>query len=387
MTYRHEQTFRPDVRYSVYFTEDVFGSDQNLFAQLARRRRLLFVVDAGVVRRHPRLLIEIARYSETHSLEYDAQASLLLDHDTLKHDGHAPWTLYHALHAHRASPTLVVAIGGRTLLGCAGWAAANAGRFARLLRIPTTAIAQCDAGLGLCNTATVFGDPACVVHAAPHAVINDSAFLRSASHDSWSAGCLRVLEIALLHDRALFEFIECAAPHLRDHDTACLRAAIQRCAGLRLRAIAEDPYEQTQADVDIGEWANEITECATGHRLRRNEGRAYGLAFVATYAHAAGLLTETDWRRTLATIAGLGFPALPTLRGRRTWRSPALALTDVALPVLTVPVGIGCQRRLTMDAATWMRTCEILMKAQTPEDRTVVQGIPARAVRRRRAAV
>ena len=54
----------------------------------------------------------------------------------------------------------------------------------------------------------------------------------------------------------------------------------------------------------------------TRFRLRHGEAVAIGMALDATYSCLTGLLPESDWRRTLALIEGLGFALyVPELEG------------------------------------------------------------------------
>lgn len=362
MTGCMEQAIDLAIRYPVYFVEDAFAPEQTLLAQLAARHRVLFAIDAEAVRRHPRLLIDAARYCDTHALDCDAKASVMWEGRASAEQ--AAWALHDALRgAHRGTPYLVLAIGGSVMLGEAGWAAASAGTPVRVVRIPTSAEAQCDAGLGLRNAA-VLSRRTCIAYAPPHAVINAGSFLGSLAAPDWLAGCLHVLETALLHDRTLFEFVESAAPRLRARDLACLRAAIQRCAALRLRALAADALEQ-EKDVDLRAWAVQVAQQMTGHGLRRGEARAHAIVLGAAYARAAGLLSDEDWERLLAVLAALGFSPLAALRDRRvTWMPPETALATRAH--ITVPVAVGQHLRVPVEPVLWTRACRSLAAIPSP---------------------
>ena len=72
----------------------------------------------------------------------------------------------------------VAAIGGGAVLDVAGYAAATAHRGIRLIRFPTTVLAQDDSAVGVKNGINAFGKKNYLgTFAPPFAVINDSTFL------------------------------------------------------------------------------------------------------------------------------------------------------------------------------------------------------------------
>ena len=72
----------------------------------------------------------------------------------------------------------VLAIGGGAVLDAVGYAAATAHRGVRLVRIPTTVLAQDDSAVGVKNGINAFGKKNYLgTFAPPSAVINDFSFL------------------------------------------------------------------------------------------------------------------------------------------------------------------------------------------------------------------
>src|SRR5208337_4761478 len=76
----------------------------------------------------------------------------------------------------------LLGVGGGALLDVAGLAAATAHRGLRHVRIPTTTLSQCDAGVGIKNGINAFGKKNFIgTFAPPYAVINDFLLLSSLS--------------------------------------------------------------------------------------------------------------------------------------------------------------------------------------------------------------
>src|SRR5690625_6389304 len=74
----------------------------------------------------------------------------------------------------------IVAIGGGAVIDAAGYAAAISHRGVRLIRIPTTVLAQNDASVGVKNGINAFGKKNFIGTFYPsRAVLNDFVFLRT----------------------------------------------------------------------------------------------------------------------------------------------------------------------------------------------------------------
>ena len=92
------------------------------------------------------------------------------------------------------------------MLDVAGYAAATAHRGIRLIRIPTTVLAQDDSAVGVKNGVNAFGKKNYLgTFAPPFAVINDFAFLPTLSDRDWRAGISEAIKVALIKDPAFFD--------------------------------------------------------------------------------------------------------------------------------------------------------------------------------------
>jgi len=205
----------------------------------------------------------------------------------------------------------VVAVGGGALLDVAGYAAATAQRGLRLVRVPTTTLAQADAGVAVTATLNACGRKDFVgTFAPPIAVLNDSAVLATLDDRDWRAGLAEALKIAVTTDRELFEVLEGHAHRLVGRDLDTMIRVIQRSATLHLAA------DEGGAPVALfGHWAAFKLEALTDFRLRHGEAVAIGVALDTTYSYLAGLLAESEWRRVLTTLSALGFSLyVPELR-------------------------------------------------------------------------
>ncbi len=314
------QDFQVRYRYAVHFTREVFAPDNPLVSQVAageddhRPKKLLVVVDQGLSQHHPRLLGQIEAYCRRHQefLELAAPPLLVPGGEAAKNDSRLVDRLHQAIRdAGLCRHSFVVAVGGGAVIDLAGYAAATAHRGLRLLRVPTTVLAQADAAIGVKNGINSFGLKNFLgTFAPPWAVINDAAFLPTLSRRDWLGGVAEAVKVALIKDPAFFAFLEEQAAKLTARHLGIMEQVVYRCAALHLDHIAGsgDPFEcGTSRPLDFGHWAAHKLEQLSGHRLRHGEAVALGMALDATYSYLAGFLLRPDWLRIVTLLENLGF--------------------------------------------------------------------------------
>lgn len=313
------QTFHVAYRYDVQFTEGLFRPANPLLARTLAEagpgpHATLVVIDAGLAAARPGLPEAVARYAARHAHAIAlAGAPLVVPGGEAVKDGlaqvQAVWAAIRDAGLDRHG--FVVAVGGGALLDAAGLAAATAHRGIRLVRVPTTTLAQADAGLGVKNGVNAFGQKNFLgTFQPPWAVLNDAELLVGLSRRDWLAGAAEAVKVALIKDAAFFDWIEAHAERLTRYDLPAMRQLIHRSAALHLAHIAGagDPFEQgSSRPLDFGHWAAHKLERLSAHRLRHGEAVAIGMALDATYANRAGHLSDSDWRRVLAVLRALGF--------------------------------------------------------------------------------
>jgi 3-dehydroquinate synthase len=324
-----EQTFTVPFRYRVYFTRDVFARANRLLADAVegtipgQPARVLFVVDDGVSQAHPGLTRAIEDYCGAHpaALSLAGPVTVVPGGERLKNDHEAVPRLLQTIHdAALCRHSYVAAVGGGALLDVAGYAAATVHRGVRLIRLPTTVLAQDDSAVGVKNGINAFGQKNYLgTFAPPFAVINDFEFLKTLSDRDWRGGLSEAVKAALIKDREFFDFIEARAAALAGRDATAMEAVIRRSARLHLDHIARggDPFETgSSRPLDFGHWAAHKLERVSQHRLRHGQAVSIGIALDTTYSHLAGWLAEADWRRVLELLQALELPVYAPELGR-----------------------------------------------------------------------
>jgi 3-dehydroquinate synthase len=315
-----QQDIQVNFRYAVHFTRDLFAP-QNLLLKSTMPpdasgspRKLLVVVDRGVHRHHPDLVPKIEAYCRRHSEALTLVGTPLLFEggEHLKNDALYVTILQQAIHAAGlCRHSYVVAVGGGALIDLAGFAAATAHRGIRLIRVPTTVMAQADASIGVKNGINAFGKKNFIgTFAPPVAVINDAGFLSTLSQRDWIGGVAEAVKVALIKDADFFAFLEEHAEALAERNLDLMQRVIYRCAVLHLDHIANggDPFEfGSSRPLDFGHWAAHKLEHLSGYELGHGQAVALGMALDSTYAYLSGLLPQSQWQRILTTLRTLGF--------------------------------------------------------------------------------
>lgn len=306
--------------YDTHFTTGLFQVNNPLLAQAiapdlaAKPNRILAVVDAGVVAAHPHLLDQIQTYAEAYGDRVSLVSAPLVVPGGEAVKNTAEWVAkIHCLVdlVGLCRHSYVMAIGGGAVLDMVGYAAATAHRGIRLIRVPTTVLAQDDSGVGVKNGINAFGKKNFLgTFAPPTLVINDFDFLRSLDDRDWRSGIAEAVKVALIKDNAFFEWIEAHAAALAQREMTAMQQVIYRSAQHHLNHIAHygDPFEMgSSRPLDYGHWAAHRLEHLTNYALRHGEAVAIGMALDSTYAHLCGLLSQGEWWRILMTLKTLGF--------------------------------------------------------------------------------
>lgn len=314
------QAIQVTYRYSVHFTNHLFACENpllrdviNCVGDMQSPKKILCVVDHGVVQHHPYLLDALSTYCQYHrSLICLVCPPLVVsDGERAKNDMANVTTIQEAIHRHGiCRHSYVMAIGGGAVIDMVGYAAATAHRGVRLIRVPTTVLSQNDSGVGVKNSVNAFGKKNFLgTFAPPVAVLNDVEFLTTLSTRDWRSGISEAIKVALLKDAEFFDFIEKEAARLVERNMQAMLQLIYRCAQLHLEHISTsgDPFEfGSSRPLDFGHWAAHKLEQLSHYTLRHGEAVAIGIALDSTYSYLAGFLPERDWQRILGLLLALG---------------------------------------------------------------------------------
>ena len=224
----------------------------------------------------------------------------------------------------------------------------------RQIRLPSTVLAQGDAGLGVKNGVNAFGNKNFFgTFQPPWAIINDASLLIHCPLRERRAGLAEAIKVALIKDGDFFSWLAGnAANLLREDAPSLLTQAIQRCAELHLEHITTsgDPFEMgSSRPLDFGHWSAHHLEVLSGSRLNHGEAVAIGIAIDCCYARRIQRLSDAECEAVLDCLETVGFELwhdVLDLRDRQGNRSVFKGLEQFREHLggeltLAMPVGIG----------------------------------------------
>lgn len=316
-----EQRIVVPFHYPVHFTRGLFRGDNSLLDRFfspwvtdGRPVKVLAVIDSGVAEHWPAMasmMNAAARLSKAWTLV--SPPLICSGGEQSKND---PELLQH-LYGHIQDLAIdrhccVMVLGGGALIDAVGYVAATAHRGIRLLRLPTTVLAQNDAGIGVKNSVNALGSKNFLgTFSPPAGVINDFDFLRTLPVRERCAGMAEAIKVALVKDPSFFTWLVAHAAELAQGKEAQLEHLVYETAKLHLAHIAQggDPFESGSArPLDFGHWAAHKLEALTEHRLQHGEAVAIGIALDTRYAVATKMLAPEIGDAVLALIRRLGLP-------------------------------------------------------------------------------
>jgi 3-dehydroquinate synthase len=181
----------------------------------------------------------------------------------------------------------------------------------RLVRLPTTTLAQADSGIGVKNAVNAFAKKNWIgTFAVPWAVINDAALLATLPDRDFQCGFVEAVKVSLLKDPALFAELCDLAPRIRRREMDVCLGVIRRSAQWHLQHITRggDPFEMLEArPLDFGHWSAHKLEVLTNFELRHGEAVAIGVAIDAVYSSLAMGFSQSEAQRVLHCLSDLGF--------------------------------------------------------------------------------
>jgi len=303
------------------FTTDVFGADRGELAAVLEMSsdlapKVQFWIDQQVLTLCPDLP---GRISDFFTWRGDrirlAGVHAIIGGEAVKNDWSQVERVLAAINdSDLDRRSYVVAIGGGAVLDAVGFAAATAHRGVRLVRLPTTTLAQADSGVGVKNAVNRFGKKNWLgAFAVPWAVINDTALLASLPDRDFAAGFSEAVKVALLKSPVEFERMCENAARISARDMRAVLPAIRMSAELHRAHITRggDPFEALEArPLDYGHWSAHLLEAVTNFAIRHGEAVAIGVAVDTVYSSLVCGLPEADAGRVLHALQTLGLPLM-----------------------------------------------------------------------------
>ena len=306
-----------DSTYSLHFTYQMFDPENHVLANMIQsdhkkyKEKIMFIVDQGIVDHFPDLQQQIMQYCKTHQLNEPSGLTVLPGGEEAKSQQQIERLHQEMLDLQLDRHSYVVAIGGGAVIDSAGYAATTFHRGIPLIRVPTTVLAQNDAGIGVKNGINAFGIKNILgCFSTPCSVINDNEWLTTLPDRDYRSGFAEAVKVALIRDGEFYQWLYDNAQKLSSRNQEACIYLIKRCAELHLNQIQHggDPFEKGSArPLDYGHWSAHKIESLSNYELSHGEAVAIGMALDAVYALETGLLSESDTMSICRLLQALGF--------------------------------------------------------------------------------
>ena len=313
------QSFTVKFEYNVYFTSGLFEVSNQLFSNFLNKtlspeipRKILFVLDQGVVNANSDIIAQVRNYFAVNkSVELIQELIIVPGGEVVKNDTRFFDEILEAVNSHKVDRhSYIAAIGGGSVLDLVGYAAAVSHRGIKHIRIPTTVLSQNDSGVGVKNGINYFDKKNFLgTFAPPVAVFNDELYLKTLSDRDWRSGISEAIKVALIKDPAFFIWLEENTQALVSRDLKTMNYLVHRCAELHMQHIAgRDPFETgSSRPLDFGHWSAHKLEQLSQFRVLHGEAVAMGMALDTVYSNLCGRLSDDETNRVISLIKKLGF--------------------------------------------------------------------------------
>jgi 3-dehydroquinate synthase len=318
-TERLDIPFGTTYQYRLRFGTDVLGANREVLADVlepseGRPARVQFWVDGRVAAARPDLTRRIRDFASAYPnrISPAGELEVVPGGEIVKNEIHLLEYILKSLNAAELDRHgYVVVIGGGAVLDAVGFAASIAHRGLRLVRLPTTTLAQADSGIGVKNGVNLFGKKNWVgTFGVPWAVINDSVMLETLTDRDFMCGFAEAVKVSLLKDPGVFDTLCATASRIARREMDAALPMIRASAVMHLDHITRggDPFETREArPLDFGHWSAHKLEAMSDFRLRHGEAVAIGVAIDSVYSSLALGLPGSDSARVLTCLLDLGF--------------------------------------------------------------------------------
>lgn len=385
---RHHERITVSYYFPVHFVRDALDPANGLLASLALSTgesgpfKVLFFLDSGLNEAFPELADRLLDYTRAHpeALTLAGPVQTVPGGEAAKMSAEPLMAALDAMaRARLCRHSFVVAFGGGSVLDVVGMAASLIHRGLRLIRFPTTVLSQCDAGVGVKNGINAYGAKNFLgCFAPPFAVVNDSRLLTTLPQDHWIGGAAEAFKVAIIRDRAFFNWLSRNAELLAGRDLLAMEHLVKKAGVAHLDHIATsgDPFEFGCArPLDFGHWSAHRLEVLSNYAIGHGQAVSIGIALDCVYAEQGRLISHAELKKVLSALSRTGLPVFSPLLEARTPDGKLAILKGLSdfrehlggELTVTLPDGIGKKLEVhNMDEAVIEQSVMRLKKLAAP---------------------
>ena len=303
--------------HKVFFTRSLFTKENETLLNAFEDNRpvkALVLLDRNLLTFMPKLENTIQSWFENHNDSFVSIPKILElpGGEAIKNDWRYIEKIWgHIEKEHLCRHSYIIAIGGGSLMDAVGFAASTAHRGIRIIRVPTTCLAQADSGVGVKNGVNRLGKKNWIGNfSIPKCVINDSHFLEHIPYALFREGLAEAIKVSLIKKECFFSWIEKNKEAIKLQKKEVVEELIYQSASLHFDHICNsgDPFEiGSSRPLDFGHWSAHKLEQISSFAINHGEAVSIGIAVDICYAHNIGMLSEIDKNRILNLLIHFDF--------------------------------------------------------------------------------
>ncbi|MEA3224265.1 MAG: 3-dehydroquinate synthase, partial [Thermodesulfobacteriota bacterium] len=193
-----------------------------------------------------------------------------------------------------------MAIGGGVVCDLAGFAASIVMRGIPVIQVPTTLLAQVDAGIGgKTGINHELGKNLIGTFYQPVFVLCDVRFLETLEDDVLKSALAEVVKYGIIMDKDLFSYLESKGTH--DY-----KEIVRMCVKDKAYVVAMDEKEAgLRRILNFGHTIGHAVEKARGFTILHGQAVAMGILFASWFSYDMGLLDKESLKRIENLMRGL----------------------------------------------------------------------------------
>ena len=210
--------------------------------------------------------------------------------------------------ANRSS--LLIAFGGGVITDLGGYVASTFHRGINLVNVPTTLLAQIDAGIGGKNGVNL-GEAKNQIGTFyfPGLVLIDPLLLISLDPSNMREGMIEALKAGVIGDEGLFELIRREYERVLLKDFGLLEELIIRAVRVKVDIVSRDPFEKNERRVlNLGHTFGHALEGYSDYEISHGQAVGLGMISAAKLGMILGVTQEGVLVELKKVLKGMGVP-------------------------------------------------------------------------------
>ncbi|MCE4613551.1 MAG: 3-dehydroquinate synthase [Desulfurococcales archaeon] len=205
--------------------------------------------------------------------------------------------------------SLLVAIGGGSLLDLAGFVASTFMRGVRLALIPTTTLSMADAAVGGKNGVNLGSKNIIGTFYHPDYVVVDPVFLKTMPSDVYLEGFAEVVKHAVIEGEGFLSLIEKNVNGILSRDPEVVMALIERSLRVKMDIVSQDFLESGLRRVlNLGHTLGHAIEAASAYSISHGRSVSMGLSGELRLSARLAGLDPSSADRVERLLSSIGLP-------------------------------------------------------------------------------